>query len=125
MLTLVGATQRWRLLALPCVLGVALQVAWAAAYLPGTGPQPTASTLRVAALNTLYGKSDATVAAQRLRDADADVIVLLEVSDPFVETPALASLLEQYPYQVGRTAPGWGRRAMRTPRRPSWSPGGP
>ena len=104
--TLVGAAGRWRLLALPCALGLALHLAWAAAYLPGTPPQPTASTLRVAALNTLYGKSDVTVAAQRLREADADVIVLLEVSDPFVETPALAGLLDQYPYRLGRTASG-------------------
>ncbi|WP_300080782.1 endonuclease/exonuclease/phosphatase family protein [Propioniciclava sp.] len=104
---LAAARNRWRLLALPCALGLALHLAWAGVYLPGTPPPASASTLRIAALNTLYGKSDAGIAAARLAEADPDVIVLLEASAPFVDTPAMAALLARYPHRVGRTAPGW------------------
>ncbi|MDO5534245.1 MAG: endonuclease/exonuclease/phosphatase family protein [Propionibacteriaceae bacterium] len=114
--------RRWtKLWAVPALVALIVQVGWARPYwpaLPGTPPpasQTTATppaqtqTLRVLSANVHYGKADPVSAAAAITAADPDVVVLLEASDPFVESPALTAALAALPHRVGRTVPGFAK----------------
>lgn len=101
---LAGHTGRGRLLAVVALIALLLQIAWARPYWPHGGVRAEGAGLRVLSSNLLYGRADPDSAAAAIRSADADVVVLLEVSERFLQAPAVAAALASYPHRVGRAA---------------------
>ncbi|WP_342371759.1 endonuclease/exonuclease/phosphatase family protein [Propioniciclava soli] len=104
-LVLAAARGRARLWAIPAALLALLQLVWAWGYLPGPAPAAEGSPLRVASFNTYFGQADPDATAAQLSASDPDVIVLLEVGEEFIETPAMAALLDGYPHRGGLPTP--------------------
>lgn len=103
----ISAQRAWRLLGLIPIAALCVQLLWVQGYLPGTAPQGTAPGLRIASVNTLYGKADPASIAAGLAETRADIIVLQEASQPLAESAELAEVLDDYPYREGRLAPGY------------------
>lgn len=110
----VGHTGRGRLLGVVALIALLLQIAWARPYWPHGGAPAEGARLRVMSSNVLYGRADPASAAAALRSADADVVVLLEVSETFLTSPEVAEALASYPHRVGRATPAGVQNAAPT-----------
>lgn len=104
-LVLVALRGRARLWVLPVLAGLVAQVALSWGYLPGPTPPASASTLRLASFNAYHGQADTALLAEQMAAQDADVIVLLEVGEEFMESPDVAALLADHPHRAGIATP--------------------
>ncbi len=99
---------RWiRAIALPCTVGLALQLAWSAPYVPHAAPTASGSPLRVLSVNLNFGKGDAAQLARQVTSERPDVLVLVEVQQPIVDALTADGALAAYPYRVGNVPSGW------------------
>ena len=90
------------LLAVHAVL--ALPGWWVAEEPAATDPATAGARVRVLALNTWYGRTDAAAAAALVRRLRPDVVALVEVSPSALEGLDRAGALEQLPHRAGRAA---------------------
>lgn len=104
-LALLGLVLAWRRGARRTALALAAAslflIVWSLEWLPvalGHDASRT-STLRVLSSNVLAPRPDVAL-AQQIRDADADVVLLQEVSDPWWALLAAQGVLERYPHHV-------------------------
>lgn len=104
------AGRRWtRVLAFPALVALVIQLGWARPYWPGV-PQPDApgTPVTVLSANVRLGEADPASLARAIEAADPDVVVVVEASEPFVGSAALAGVLADRPHRVGGAAPGHG-----------------
>lgn len=100
--------KRWtKILAFPALVALVIQVGWARPYWPGPG-SPGASGQRVSVLatNVSFGQADPAAVAAVLDEADADVIIVIEATEPFLAAPELRQPLADHPWRSGRAASG-------------------
>lgn len=98
----------WRLLALPLVAGLVMSILWLRPYWPHNPTAPEgATTVRVFSANVNYSSVKPLPLARAISEADADIVVLLEVDPADIEPPAVAQALEQYPHRVGTPSIGY------------------
>ena len=106
-----SAGGRWsRLLAIPALIALIVQVGWARPYWPAPPPaNPDGTPIRVLSANVRYGKADPSSLAGIIQQTDPDVVVIVEASEPFLESPAFAAALADRPHRVGRAVAGYAR----------------
>lgn len=114
------AGQRWtKALALPVLVALIVQVGWARPYWPvatSATPNPGRSTsVRVLAANVHYGKADPSSLAQAIAATDPDVVIVIEASDPFLDSDALSAAWASRPHRVGRAVAGYERAGREDP----------
>lgn len=110
-LLFVAGGQRWtKLLAFPALVALVIQVGWARPYWPGSPTQdPPPNHVRVLAANVHYGKADPASLARVVAEVDPDVIVVIEASDPFLDSDAMTGAMLERPHRVGRAVPGFAK----------------
>lgn len=83
---------------------LALHVWWVAPYFVGGAPEPAAGAERVRLLsaNVEFGGGDAAQFVEQVRARDVDVLVVTEITPPFVAAADAAGLREVLPHRVGR-----------------------
>jgi endonuclease/exonuclease/phosphatase (EEP) superfamily protein YafD len=96
-----------RAFALPCLAAMLLQVWWTQPYWPHAAPAASGSTLRVLSLNLNFGKADPAELAGVLSAERPDVVVLLEVQVPILESLTKLGALASYTYSVGNAPLGF------------------
>lgn len=105
---LVAAPHWWKMLAYPALVCLIIQVGWAKPYWPHPPlPGQPSATVRLFSANVLYGKADPASVADAITAADAEVVSLLEVSQPLLDSPRVQEALARYPYRHGTAAAGW------------------
>ncbi|MDO9457648.1 endonuclease/exonuclease/phosphatase family protein [Nocardioides sp.] len=82
---------------------LALHVAWFAPLVVGGAPEPAAGAERVTVLsaNVEYGRGDAAVVVDAVRDRGVDVLVVSEVTPRFVAAADAAGLADVLPHRAG------------------------
>lgn len=104
----IAGRRRWvRLLAVPCVAALALQVSWTVPYWPHAAPVTSGTALRVLTLNTMFGKADPGESGAIIAEEQPDLIVFNEIQQPLVDRLKATGALAEYPYQVGTIPPGY------------------
>lgn len=106
-LFLLGGTRWSRLLAFPTLVALIVQVGWVRPYWPiRTTPEPGGAPVRVLAANVRFGGADPASFARVVAEADADVVVVTEATEPFLGSEDVADALAGHPWTVGRAASG-------------------
>ena len=130
---LVAATAlvlRRRFLAILCAVALVVQVAWVAPFfVPGQGIEADAQgTLRVLTVNAYFGQADAAAVVQMVRDQEADVLAVVELTADFHDSLESAGLEAVMPHhvdaKVGTGSPGsglWSKTALTDPDTTEWS----
>jgi len=104
----VGGRRRLvRALALPCLASLLLQVSWTAPYWPHAAPTASGDPMRILSLNVNFGKADPSGLTAVLAAERPDVVVLLEIQVPLVESLAKTGALDAFPYRVGNAPAGY------------------
>ncbi len=90
------------------VLVVAVVAGLLPIVLTGSGAEPGASdeTLTVVAANVEYSQGDPAAVADLVRDVDADVLVLLEVDQPYLQRLRGAGVADELPHGWQRPVAG-------------------
>jgi len=95
-------------LALLCVVGLALHAWWLAPQFTGANP-PAASgvePVRVLTVNLLKGEADGTSVVEEAVQADVDVLVVEEVTPAVLATMETAGLSQAFPQRAGEPRDG-------------------
>ncbi|GAA1407508.1 endonuclease/exonuclease/phosphatase family protein [Oerskovia paurometabola] len=124
---------RRRLLATLCGVALAAQVVWVAPFVvPGPGVDGIEAgaqgTLRVLTVNAYFGQADAAAVVQMVRDQDADVLAVVELTADFHDRLEAAGIEAVMPHhvdaKVGTGSPGsglWSRTVLSDPDTSEWS----
>lgn len=110
------ATRRWRRsLALPALIIMVLQASWLVPVVPAVSPPATGEPFRLMSLNMKYGKAEADQVKAQLNRAQPDVVVLIEYSDAAEERLFQVGALNDYPYRMGNSVPGYAKVGYESP----------
>lgn len=99
--------KRWtKLFAFPALIALIVHAGWTRPYWPHPPPPAAGPSLTVMAANVRYGTSDSEATARAIRDADPDVVVLIEANETLTGSIAMRPVMAAYPHRVGRPARG-------------------
>jgi endonuclease/exonuclease/phosphatase (EEP) superfamily protein YafD len=98
----------WLLVALVLLLPIGLHAWWYAPQVAGANPPPAegAEPLTVMTANSLGGKVDALALVEAASSADADLLVVQEITPGEVETLESGGLADVWPYRAGEPREG-------------------
>lgn len=98
--------RRWVLSAIAGVLVVVHAVWLVPFFVPGPGIEPGADgTLRVMAVNVLYGRADAEAVVATVRAEEVDLLTVVELSEEFEDALVAAGIEEALPHSWTRIHP--------------------
>lgn len=107
-----GRRRLVRALAVPCLAALLLQISWTQPYWPHAAPAASGSSLRVLSVNLHFGKADPLDLAAVLAAEKPDVVVLMEIQAPILDSLRSSGALEPFPYGVGRAPLGYARNGF-------------
>lgn len=112
---LLGGTRRIKLFAFPALIALIVHAGWTRPYWPHPPPVTSGPTLTVMAANVRYGTSDPDATARAIREADPDVVILIEATETLTGSIAMRSVMSAYPHRVGRPTRGATARTAADP----------
>jgi len=97
----------WRLLLLPLIAGLAVQLTWTAPYWPRGGQAEAGESVTVMSVNLYYGRADLGELTDRIAQQRPDILVLQEVTSATAGTVGSDEWRSILPFRVGKPNDAW------------------